>query len=63
MRFFLLFLLFRKAKRASPCASIDSLRSKRSNASCTPLQSYKNICRYLFLMLRIVRRLYIGVDS
>ncbi len=63
MRFFLLFLLFCRAKKASLCALVDSLRSKRSNASCAFLQSYKSICRYSFLVLRTMRRLYIGVDS
>ncbi len=63
MKFFLLFLLFRKAKKASLYTFVALLESKESNASNIFSQSYKSICRYSFLMLHIVRRLYIGVDS
>ena len=63
MRFFLLFLLFRKAKKANFCALIAFLRSKESNTFRIFLQSCKSICSYSFLVLHIVRRLYIDVNS
>ncbi len=63
MKFFLLFLLFRKAKKANLYTFVALLRSKESNASSALSQSYKSICRYSFLVLHIVRRLYTSVGS